>query len=168
MIEEAGIEEQEAQTEELVIDRRLEIVHRNKSLIVEPGDVFSVHYALDYPPPIGQQSLDFSLENEETFKDQIAPARTFGFLKDVEMLERMGLGEGGRLHNFILVDEEKIVNTELRFPDEFVRHKILDLIGDLYLLNRPVRAKVTARFTGHTENITLMKKIQQEMNAGGK
>jgi UDP-3-O-[3-hydroxymyristoyl] N-acetylglucosamine deacetylase len=167
MIEEAGVEEQEAETEELVIDRRLEIVHRNKSLIVEPGDVFSVHYFLDYPPPIGQQTLVFSLENEETFKDQIAPARTFGFLKDVEMLERMGLGEGGRLHNFILVDEEKIVNTELRFPDEFVRHKILDLMGDFYLLNRPVRAKVTARFTGHTENVTLMKKIQQEMNIGG-
>jgi UDP-3-O-acyl N-acetylglucosamine deacetylase len=168
MIEEAGIEEQEGQAEELVIDRRLEIVHRDKSLVVEPGDVFSVHYTLDYPPPIGLQSLDFSLEKEETFKDQIAPARTFGFLKDVEMLERMGLGEGGRLHNFILVDEEKIVNTELRFPDEFVRHKILDLIGDFYLLNRPVRARITARFTGHTENITLMKKIQQETNAGRK
>ena len=79
------------------------------------------------------------------------------------MLERMGLGGGGRLHNFILVDDEKIVNTELRFPDEFVRHKILDLIGDFYLLNRPVRGKVTARLTGHTENIALMKKIQEEM-----
>jgi len=168
MIEEAGIEEQEAELEELVIDRRLEIVHRNKSLIVEPGDGFSIHYFLDYPPPIGQEVLDFSLESEEVFKDQIAPARTFGFLKDVEMLERMGLGEGARVHNFILVDEEKIVNTELRFPDEFVRHKILDMIGDFYLLNRPVRAKVTARFTGHTENITLMKKIRQEMSIGGK
>jgi UDP-3-O-acyl-N-acetylglucosamine deacetylase len=103
------------------------------------------------------------LENEEVFKDQIAPARTFGFLKDVEMLERMGMGEGGRLHNFILVDDEKIVNTELRFRDEFVRHKILDLIGDFYLLNRPIRGKVTAHLTGHTENITLLKKIQAEM-----
>ena len=103
--------------------------------------------------------MDFVLESEEAFKEQIAPARTFGFLKDVEMLERMGLGEGGRLHNFILVDDEKIVNTELRFPDEFVRHKILDLIGDLYLLNRPIRGKVIARLTGHTENIDLLKKI---------
>ena len=78
----------------------------------------------------------------------------------------MGLGEGGRLHNFILVDDEKIVNTELRFPDEFVRHKILDLIGDFYLLNRPVRGKVTAHLTGHTDNIALMKKIQEEMKEG--
>jgi UDP-3-O-acyl N-acetylglucosamine deacetylase len=167
MIEDAGIEEQEKELEELVIDRRLEIVYRNKSLIIEPWDVFSIHYFLDYPPPIGQQILEFSLQSEESFKDQIAPARTFGFLKDVEMLERMGMAEGGRLHNFILVDEEKIVNTELRFPDEFVRHKILDLIGDFYLLNRPIRGKVTARFTGHTENVALMKKIQQEMKIEG-
>ena len=82
------------------------------------------------------------------------------------MLERMGLGGGGRLNNFILVDDEKVVNTELRFRDEFVRHKILDLIGDFYLLNRPVRGKVTARLTGHTENIALMKKIQEEMGKG--
>jgi UDP-3-O-acyl N-acetylglucosamine deacetylase len=161
IVEEAGIEEQEERVDELIIDRRFELVHRNKSLTVEPSEVFSVHYFLDYPSPIGQQTLDFVLESEEVFRDQIAPARTFGFLKDVEMLEKMGMGEGGRLHNFILVDDEKIVNTELRFPDEFARHKILDLIGDFYLLNRPVRAKVTAHLTGHTENIALLKKIQE-------
>jgi UDP-3-O-[3-hydroxymyristoyl] N-acetylglucosamine deacetylase len=99
---------------------------------------------------------------QEAFKEQIAPARTFGFLKDVEMMERMGMGEGGRLHNFILVDDEKIVNTELRFPDEFARHKILDLIGDFYLLNRPIRGKVTACRTGHTDNISMMKKLLEE------
>jgi len=75
----------------------------------------------------------------------------------------MGLGGGGRLHNFILVDDERIVNTELRFADEFVRHKVLDLIGDFYLLNRPVRGKVTAHLSGHTENIELLKIIQGEM-----
>ena len=161
IIEEAGVEEQDERVDELIIDRRLEVVHRNKSLVVEPADLFSIHFFLDYPAPIGQQAFDFVLENGKTFRDQIAPARTFGFLKDIEMLERMGLGGGGRLHNFILVDDEKIVNTELRFPDEFVRHKILDLIGDFYLLNRPVRGKVTARLTGHTENIALLKKIQE-------
>ena len=166
MIEEAGIEEQEERVDELVIDRRLEIVRKNKSITIEPSDVFSVHYFLDYPPPIGQQTMDFVMENEETFKDQVAPARTFGFLKDVEMLERMGLGEGGRLHNFILVDDERIVNTELRFPDEFARHKVLDLIGDLYLLNRPVRGRVIAHLTGHTENIELLKKIQESISKG--
>ena len=160
IVEEAGVEEQEAKVTELVIDRRMEIVHNNKSLIIEPAGVFSVNFFLDYPPPIGQQTFDFTMENEEAFRDQIAPARTFGFLKDIEMLERMGMAGGGRLHNLILLDDEKIVNTELRFPDEFVRHKILDLIGDFYLLNRPIRGKVTARLTGHTENFALMKRIQ--------
>jgi UDP-3-O-acyl N-acetylglucosamine deacetylase len=163
IIEEAGIEEQEERANEIVIDRRFEVVHKSKSLVIEPAETFSIHYFLDYPSPIGQQTLDFVLENEEKFKEQIAPARTFGFLKDIEMLERMGLGSGGRLHNFILVDDEKIVNTELRFFDEFVRHKILDLIGDFYLLNRPVRGKVTAHLTGHSENIAMMRKIQEGM-----
>ena len=161
IIEEAGVEEQEERVDELVIDRRLEIVHKNKFLTIEPSEVFSVRFFLDYPPPVGQQTFDFVLENEEVFRDQIAPARTFGFLKDIAMLEKMGMGGGGRLHNFILLDDEKIVNTELRFRDEFVRHKILDLIGDFYLLNRPIRGRVTAHLTGHTENIALMKKIQE-------
>ena len=161
IVEEAGVEEQDEKVTELVIDRRMEVVHKNKSLTIEPAGVFSVHFFLDYPLPIGQQAFDFTMESEEAFRDQIAPARTFGFLKDIEMLERMGMAGGGRLHNLILLDDEKIVNTELRFPDEFVRHKILDLIGDFYLLNRPVRGKVTARLTGHTENFALMKKIQE-------
>ncbi len=163
ILDEAGVDEQDESVDELVIHRRLEIIRRNKSLVIEPSDTFSVHYFLEYPAPIGQQNLEFVLESEETFKDEIAPARTFGFLKDGEMFERMGMGEGVRLHNFILVDDEKIVNTELRFPDEFVRHKILDLIGDFYLLNRPIRGKVTAHLTGHTENIALMMKIREEM-----
>jgi len=161
IVEEAGVEDQEERVDELVIDRRLEVVHKNKSLTIEPAEVFSIHFFLNYPPPIGEQIFDFTLESEEAFRDLVAPARTFGFLKDIEMLERMGLGGGGRLHNFILLDDGKIVNTELRFSDEFVRHKVLDLIGDFYLLNRPVRGKVTAHLTGHTENIALMKKIQE-------
>jgi UDP-3-O-acyl N-acetylglucosamine deacetylase len=161
IVEEAGVEEQEERVDELVIDRRLEIVQKNKSLVIDPAEVFSVHFFLDYPPPIGQQTFDFTLENEEVFRDQVAPARTFGFLKDVEMLEKMGMGGGGRLHNFILLDDEKIVNTELRVGDEFVRHKVLDLIGDFYLLNRPIRGRVNAHLTGHTENIALMKKIHE-------
>jgi len=161
IVEEAGVEDQEERVDELVIDRKLEIVHHNKSLTIEPAEVFSVHFFLNYPPPIGEQTFDFIMESEEAFRDRVAPARTFGFVKDIEMLERMGMGGGGRLHNFILLDDEKILNTELRFSDEFVRHKILDLIGDFYLLNRPVRGKVTARLTGHTENIALMKKIQE-------
>jgi len=167
IVEEAGVEDQEEEVEGLIIDQRLEVVHHNKSLVIEPAQVFSIRFYLDYPPPIGQQMMEFVLENGAVFTEQIAPARTFGFLKDVEMLNRMGLAGGGRLHNIILVDNEKIVNTELRFPDEFVRHKILDLIGDFYLLNRPIRGKVTAHFTGHTENIAMMRKIQEVIKGRG-
>jgi UDP-3-O-acyl N-acetylglucosamine deacetylase len=161
VIEKAGLEEQEERVDELIIRHRMELKNGSKSIAIEPADLFSVHFFLDYPSPIGQQALEFVLDSKEGFRDRIAPARTFGFVKNIEMLNRMGLGGGGRLHNLILVDDEKIVNTELRFPDEFVRHKILDLIGDFYLLNRPVRGKVTARLTGHTENIALMKEIQK-------
>ena len=75
------------------------------------------------------------------------------------MMNELGLGSGGRLDNFILVGEDNVVNTELRFPDEFVRHKILDIIGDLYLLGYPIRGRVTARLTGHRFNILLMREI---------
>src|SRR4030042_6067670 len=97
VLEEAGTEEQEERVDELIISRRLEVIYKNKSLVIEPAEVFSICYFLDYPSPIGKQSLEFILENKEAFRSQIAPARTFGFLKDVQMLERRGRGEGGRL-----------------------------------------------------------------------
>ena len=75
------------------------------------------------------------------------------------MMNELGLGTGGRLDNFILVGDDIVLNTELRFPDEFVRHKILDIFGDLYLLGYPVRGKVTAHLTGHRDNIQLQRKI---------
>ena len=92
----------------------------------------------------------------------IAPARTFGFMRDLKMINELGLGSGGRLDNFILVGEDNVINTELRFEDEFVRHKILDIIGDLYLLGFPIRGKVTAHLTGHRHNIELLKEIRRQ------
>ena len=85
------------------------------------------------------------------------------FLKDIEALEKKGLASGGRLNNFILIDDEKIINTELRFPDEFVRHKILDLMGDLYLLGHPIRGKITANMTGHTQNCELLHLLRENI-----
>ncbi len=129
-------------------------------LTIEPYDGFCVSYLLRYPPPIGEQRYEFELSSFEAYKKEIAPARTFGFVRDLEMMSELGLGSGGRLDNFILVGEDNVVNTELRFPDEFVRHKILDIIGDLYLLGFPIRGKVTARLTGHRHNIALLQEIQ--------
>jgi UDP-3-O-[3-hydroxymyristoyl] N-acetylglucosamine deacetylase len=167
LLEEVGLEDQPEPQKEVVIDRRYEVNggpggSSEKLLAIEPGDGFSVSYLLRYPPPLGEQYYDFHLADFETYKREIAPARTFGFMKDLKMMNELGLGSGGRLDNFILVGDDEIINTELRFPDEFVRHKILDIVGDLYLLGYPIRGKVTARLTGHRDNIALLKKILAE------
>jgi two-component system nitrogen regulation response regulator NtrX len=167
LIENAGIEEQNVVEEEIIIDKIYQIGDSSQSskfISIEPAEKFSIKYILNYPLPVGKQEYYFVLEDANSFKDQIAPARTFGFLKDIETLEKKGLANGGRLNNFILIDDEKVINTELRFPDEFVRHKILDLIGDFYLLGRPIKGSVTAYMTGHSENNVLMKMVRDNLN----
>lgn len=159
-LEEVGVVDQDEPRRELVVDRCYEVGNEeDKSLVIEPADSFSVSYKLCYPPPVGEQFFEYHHTGFEAYKEQIAPARTFGFMRDIKMMNELGLGTGGRLDNFILVGDDIILNTELRFPDEFARHKILDIIGDLYLLGYPVRGKVTARFTGHRDNIRLQRRI---------
>jgi two-component system nitrogen regulation response regulator NtrX len=163
LLEDAGLEEQDSEMDEITITDRYiigDVDADKKHMIVEPCDTLTIHYTLHYPAPVGHQEYTFVLENAQSFKEQIAPARTFGFLKDIEALEKKGLASGGRLNNFILIDDEKIINTELRFPDEFVRHKILDLMGDLYLLGHPVRGKITAHMTGHTQNCEMLRLLR--------
>jgi UDP-3-O-acyl N-acetylglucosamine deacetylase len=167
LIEEAGIEEQETKLDEVIIDEKYsigEISQNGKYISIEPHNTFTVKYMLNYPEPVGKQEYTFTLKDSKSFKSQIAPARTFGFLKDIGELEKKGLASGGRLDNFILIDDEKIVNTKLRFPDEFARHKILDLIGDFYLLGKPIKGLVTAHMTGHSDNIAILKKIRDKFN----
>jgi UDP-3-O-acyl N-acetylglucosamine deacetylase len=158
-IEEVGVVDQDEPRRELVIDRRYEVGDGKKTLVIEPADHFSISYLLRYPPPVGEQFFQYDHTGFEAYKTQIAPARTFGFMRDIAMMNELGLGSGGRLDNFILVGEDNVINTELRFPDEFARHKILDIIGDLYLLGYPVRGRVTARLTGHRDNIELQRMI---------
>jgi UDP-3-O-acyl N-acetylglucosamine deacetylase len=159
-LEEVGVAEQDEPQREVVIDRRYEVNGSGeKRLTIEPADEFSVSYLLRYPAPVGEQSAEFTLTSAEAYKREIAPARTFGFMKDLKMLNELGLGSGGRLDNFILIGEDDVLNTELRFPEELARHKILDIIGDLYLVGYPIRGKVTARLTGHRDNIALIRQI---------
>ncbi len=167
IVEDAGTEEQEISLDEIIIDKKYLIGKEganSKFISIEPSSDFQVHYHLQYPEPIGMQKVSFILKDEKEFKEQIAPARTFGFVKDIEKLESMGLVSGGRLTNVILVDEEKVVNTTLRFPDEFARHKILDIIGDFYLLGKPIRGKITAQMTGHSENVAMLRLIREQMD----
>ena len=163
-IEEAGIQEEDEEVAEIVIDRAYRVESKGgESIAIEPADGFSVHYQLRYPNPVGEQQYLYHHRGAESFREEIAPARTFGFLKDIAKLQTMGLANGGRLSNFILIDDEKIVNTELRFADEFARHKILDILGDFYLLGSPIRGAIHARMTGHSDNIALLRKIREGM-----
>ncbi len=167
LLEEAGIEEQEVALDEIIIDKEYSIgdsSQNGKYILIEPCRTFTIKYLLNYPAPVGEQVYTFTLKDGQSFKSRIAPARTFGFVRDVEALEKRGLASGGRLHNCILIDDEKIVNTELRFPNEFVRHKILDLIGDFYLLGKPIKGLVTASMTGHSDNSALLKKVRDSLN----
>jgi len=164
LIEEAGIQEEDEECFEIVVDRPYRVeVKDGESISVEPSDAFGVRYILNYPEPVGTQEFTYTFKGPESFKEEIAPARTFGFLKDIEKLEKLGLVNGGRLSNCILIDNEKIINTDLRFPDEFARHKILDIVGDFYLLGHPIRCMVTAHMTGHADNIALLHEIRKGM-----
>jgi UDP-3-O-acyl-N-acetylglucosamine deacetylase len=144
------------------VSTKLEVANlpNGKYLSMEPSDHLEIEYYLDYPKPIGKQEYHFNAGTDDFVRD-IAPARTFGFIKDFQALTKMGLASGGRVNNVILLNDEQIINTELRFPDEFVRHKVLDLVGDLYLLSRPVIGKLVAKQTGHMENIALVKELKK-------
>jgi UDP-3-O-acyl N-acetylglucosamine deacetylase len=162
LIDSVGVVEQDASIEEIVINRRLEVARGDDEwMAIEPADVFGISYTLVYPHPVGTQEFTYVHHSPEGFRATIAPARTFGFLRDFKELASMGLASGGRLDNCILIDDDKVVNTTLRFPDEFVRHKILDVMGDMYLLGRPLRGMITARKTGHSDNVALLREIKK-------
>jgi UDP-3-O-acyl N-acetylglucosamine deacetylase len=164
LIESAGTVDHGGPVDEIIIDRRYEVGERDgggEYLAIEPADQFGVRYELSYPAPVGRQELTFQFTDTESFKREIAPARTFGFLHEIEYLEKQGLASGGRLHNCILIGENGVVNTPLRFADELVRHKILDIFGDFYLLGRPLRGFVTARMTGHSDNVALLRLLRE-------
>jgi UDP-3-O-[3-hydroxymyristoyl] N-acetylglucosamine deacetylase len=134
------------------------IIEKNgASITVEPAKELKITYHIDYEHPcIQKQSLSIIL-NTEIFETEIAPARTFGFVKDVPELQKRGLARGGSLHNAVVLDKERIISGPLRFPDEFVRHKILDFIGDLSLLARPVTGHFIANKAGHELHLRIVR-----------
>jgi UDP-3-O-[3-hydroxymyristoyl] N-acetylglucosamine deacetylase len=164
LIEEVGVQEESEEWSEIVVDRPYRIGSQGgESISIEPADILSVHYVLNYPKPVGIQEHTYTHKGPACFKEEIAPARTFGFLRDIEQLQQAGLVNGGKLNNCILIDDEKIVNTDLRFPNELARHKILDIMGDFYLLGKPVRGAITAHMTGHSDNIALLRALRSGM-----
>lgn len=146
----AGIKPLQERKKSIKILKPFVIQEEDALISVVPDSDFKITYLIEYDhPAIESQELSLSI-NKENFIKQIAPARTFGFLKDVPALRAQGLTLGGSLENAIVLDEKNIINGPLRFPDEFVRHKILDFIGDLFLLNSSIIGHFKAHKAGHS------------------
>lgn len=163
LFDQIGTEEQAGEWYDIRVRNRLRVGTGRESIEVEPADDFVVEYELDYPAPVGQQRYTFTLADIAAYKREIAPARTFGFVRDIGALQKQGLALGGRFDNFVLIGESGAINDVLRFPDEPVRHKILDAIGDLYLLGRSIQGKFTARMTGHSDNVAILRLLREEL-----
>jgi len=167
LIRSAGLFVQPEPRQAIVVRKPLSYSDGLRSVRIEPCREFRITYAVDFDhPAIGRQELHVPRLTAEFFEKEIAPARTFGFLHDVEALWKAGLARGGSLDNTVLLDATSVVNgSGLRWPDEFVRHKVLDLLGDLALLPHPVRGHVYVERGGHALHMALMERILESPRA---
>jgi len=165
LMHEAGIKVQQAPRKFIKILEPLRIEAEDKFVAIYPSDRFKVSYTIDFEHPlIGEQRQTFVI-TPRCFTEQIAPARTFGFLREVEALRKAGLALGGSMENAVVVGDNSILNNQLRFEDEFVRHKILDIIGDLALAGAPLLGHVVAHRAGHALHARLVETIQNTPEA---
>jgi len=161
IIVEAGLRPLSEPRRPFQVMKPLRVEDGRSAVSFEPHLSFEVSYAIEYDNPlIGKQELGLSLD-PRTFRAEIAPARTFGFLKDAERLRAKGLARGSSVENTVVLDDRGLVNPPLRFPDEFVRHKILDLIGDLALLGAPFQGRVTASRAGHSLHLRAVQALHR-------
>lgn len=162
LIQKAGVVEQELPRQFFKIDEPFWIEEEDKRLIALPYSGLKITYTVDFPDSsIKSQFAEFTI-NKEVFIQEIAPSRTFGFMEEIEELRKKDLIKGGSLENAVVIDKNGILNKEgLRFPNEPVRHKILDLLGDLYLLGEPIQAHIIAVKSGHLFNVKLIKKLEE-------
>lgn len=160
MIRSAGIKEQDASRRELALTEPVWVAKDNAAIAVIPAPQFRISYTMDFMhPTLPAQFVSFLL-NEETFEREIAPGRTFCFYHEIEYLVAQGLIKGGSLENAVIIGDGVIYSKErLRFPDEFARHKVLDIIGDLCLVGRHLRAHVIAMRSGHALNVEIARKL---------
>jgi UDP-3-O-[3-hydroxymyristoyl] N-acetylglucosamine deacetylase len=165
LIQEAGVKQLQDRRKYLKIVRPIAISKGDKRISLYPSDHFKVTYSISYDHPLLRHQSRTLRITEDSFIEEVAPARTFTFLKDVEMLRQNGLALGGSLENAIVLGETGVLNNALRFEDEFVRHKILDAVGDLALLGRPVLGHVVAHRAGHALHTTLASQLLTETDA---
>jgi UDP-3-O-[3-hydroxymyristoyl] N-acetylglucosamine deacetylase len=163
LLDEAGVRKLDTNKSVLIIKREIEVVDGVKFAKVKPSKKPIYNFTIDFPhPAIGKQEYSFEF-SKQAYIDKISKARTFGFLKDVQYLRSKGLALGGSLENAIVLDDKKILNPEgLRFKDEFVRHKILDAIGDLALLGAPIVCDYSSFAGSHNLNHLLTKEILKD------
>lgn len=162
LLNSAGIIEQNKPKKVLRFKKKINFEQDGKSISVKPYEGFRIHYSIDFDHPlVGRQ--DYSLELDPGyFTQDIANARTFGFLKDVEKMQQMGLARGGSLNNAVVLDDYDVVNPEgLRFKDEMVRHKILDFIGDMAVLDAPLWGDFRVCYSGHSLNNSFLRYLVQ-------
>jgi UDP-3-O-[3-hydroxymyristoyl] N-acetylglucosamine deacetylase len=166
MIERAGVVQQPLARRALLVRESVAVEQGNRRIRIEPAETFEIDCMIDFKHPmIGVQHLLFEM-TDGTFGREISAARTFGFTEEIEALRRANLIRGGSLENAIVLTPEGMLNeTGLRFPDEFVRHKILDIIGDLALLGMPIMGRVCAERSGHILHATLMSKLLRQRTA---
>jgi len=160
LIKKAGVTEQDAPRRHFRVLKKVSLDQDGRRMSIEPSDKYEIECVVDFAHPfINKQSLHFVFENG-SFGREIASARTFGFTAEIEMLRKANLALGGSLDNAIVLTPDGMLNeTPLRFDDEFVRHKILDIIGDFALLGMPVLGKITAEKSGHAVHAALMSKL---------
>ncbi|MEA2464221.1 MAG: UDP-3-O-[3-hydroxymyristoyl] N-acetylglucosamine deacetylase [Acidobacteriota bacterium] len=159
LIDAAGVRGLGTELPVLRLRQPIELIEGDKSIRMTPSNRLVIKYKIDFNhPAIGRESFQFDF-GHDSFLKKIAPARTFGFMRDVEKLRAVGLARGGSVENAVVLDDRGVVNGPLRFKDEFVRHKILDLIGDLALIGRPVAGEITAYKAGHAMHSRFVAKI---------
>ena len=157
----AGIKSLDKERQALRIKKPFRVEDENGSISVKPFNELKLSYSINYDHPlIGEQKFSITAD-EKIFAQEIAPARTYGFLKDVPALKAKNLAQGGSLENALVLDSQGLINGPLRFPDEFVRHKILDLIGDIALLGSPIYAQFSAKSAGHKLHLKAIRFIQK-------
>ncbi len=165
LVNEAGLKRLAAPRRYLKVLRPISLTRGDKRIAIYPSEHFKVTYSIAFDHPLLRHQSRTMRINEESFVEEIAPARTFGFLKEVEMLRQQGLALGGSLENAIVIGDTGVLNNALRFDDEFVRHKILDVIGDLALIGRPLIGHVVAHRGGHALHTAFAAQLLQDADA---
>jgi UDP-3-O-[3-hydroxymyristoyl] N-acetylglucosamine deacetylase len=165
LIQEAGVRSLEAPRRYLKVRRPISLTRGDKRIALYPSDHFKVTYSIAFDHPLLRHQSRTVRLTGESFVDEIAPARTFTFLKEVEMLRQQGLALGGSLENAVVIGDTGILNNALRFDDEFVRHKILDVIGDMALVGHPIIGHLVAHRGGHALHTAFAAQVLEDRDA---